>query len=84
MKKQTARRMLALTMAGAMALSMTACGGGDKGSGEKADIDLTIDQIKLGEDYTDISADLKFLTHKTDVIDTRFRGYIEEIGRAHV
>ena len=27
MKKQTARRMLALTMAGAMALSMTACAG---------------------------------------------------------
>ncbi len=49
----------------------------------KTDIDLTIDQIKLGEDYTDLSADLKFLTHKTDVIDTRFQGYIEEFQKMY-
>ncbi len=83
MKKQTVQRMLAVTMAGAMVLSMTACGGGNKGGGEKTELDLTIDQIKLGEDYTDLSADLKFLTHKTDVIDTRFQGYIDEFQKLY-
>lgn len=86
MKKKVIRKMITVTLAGAMVLSMTACGSGDKGGsagGEKTDIDLTIDQIKLGEDYTDLSADLKFLTHKTDVIDTRFQGYIEEFQKVY-
>lgn len=86
MKKKVIRKMITVTLAGAMVLSMTACGSGDKGGsagGGKTDIDLTIDQIKLGEDYTDLSADLKFLTHKTDVIDTRFQGYIEEFQKVY-
>lgn len=44
---------------------------------------MTIDQIKLGEDYTDIKADLKFLTHKTDVVDTTFKGYVEEFQKLY-
>ena len=43
-------------------------------------MDVTIDQIKLGEDYTDIKADLKFLTHKTDIIDSVFMDYITEFA----
>lgn len=42
-----------------------------------------MDQIKLGEDYTDIAADLKFLTHKTDVIDTTFAEYITEFQKLY-
>ena len=45
---------------------------------EKTKIDVTFDQIEVGKDYTDIKADLKFLTHKTDVIDTKFQEYIKE------
>ena len=29
----------------------------------------TFDKIKIGQDYTDVSADLKFITHRTDLLD---------------
>ncbi|MHB8128553.1 MAG: ABC transporter substrate-binding protein [Mobilitalea sp.] len=43
----------------------------------------TIDSLKLGEDYTDITADLKFLTHRTDIVDTKFAGYITEFQKMY-
>ena len=46
-------------------------------------MDVTIDQIKLGEDYTDVKADLKFLTHKTDIIDSVFAEYITEFQKLY-
>ena len=39
--------------------------------------------IELGTDYTDVSADLKFLTHKTDAVDTTFATYIEEFKKLY-
>ncbi|MDE7208160.1 MAG: extracellular solute-binding protein, partial [Lachnospiraceae bacterium] len=39
--------------------------------------------IKLGEDYTDIAADLKFLTHKTDLADNVFQDYIAEFQKLY-
>ena len=74
MKKQAAV-CLALAAAGTLAMSFPAFA--EEGAA------LTIDQIKLGEDYTDLSADLKFLTHKTDVIDTEFQRYIEEFHKSY-
>lgn len=78
------KRVLAAAMAVSMAFSLAACGksGGDEDKGG-ASTDVTIDQIKLGEDYTDIKADLKFLTHKTDVVDTKFQEYIEEFQKLY-
>lgn len=38
--------------------------------------DVTIDQLTLGEDYTDLTADLRFITHRTDIVDTVFQEYI--------
>lgn len=52
-------------------------------SSENQEEEVTIDQIKLGEDYTDLKADLKFLTHKTDVVDTTFKQYIEEFQKLY-
>lgn len=43
----------------------------------------TIDSLKLGTDYTDITADLKFLTHRTDIVDTRFAEYIAEFQKLY-
>ncbi len=43
----------------------------------------TIDSLKLGEDYTDIKADLKFLTHRTDIVDTKLAGYITEFQKMY-
>jgi len=36
----------------------------------------TIDALVLGQDYTDIKADLKFITHRTDIVDSKFQDYI--------
>lgn len=36
---------------------------------------ITIDKINLGADYTDLKADLKILTHRTDIVNTVFEDY---------
>ena len=43
----------------------------------------TIDSLVLGQDYTDITADLKFLTHRTDIVDTKLAGYITEFQKLY-
>ena len=88
MRKESMKKAFAASLAAAMAVSLTACGSqgkeGQNGQGETDQaMDVTMDQIKLGEDYTDISADLKFLTHKTDVIDTTFADYITEFRKIY-
>lgn len=40
-------------------------------------------EIELGTDYTDLSAELKFLTHKTDAVDDKFAGYIQEFQKMY-
>ena len=70
MKTRMLRKAVATTVAATMVLSVPVYA--------KEDKKVTIDQIELGKDYTDIKADLKFLTHKTDVVDTVFKGYVEE------
>ena len=63
------------------AASSESAGGTGETAGTAAGV--TLDAITLGEDYTDIAADLKFLTHKTDVVDTVFKGYIEEFQKLY-
>lgn len=44
----------------------------------------TIDQIKLGEDYTDLTATIKWLTHRTDLVnDGQIAGYIAEFNKVY-
>ena len=44
----------------------------------------TIDQIKLGEDYVDLTANVKWLTHRTDrVLDGTFAKYVEEFNKVY-
>lgn len=43
----------------------------------------TIDSIKLGEDYKDLSASIKVLTHRTDIVDTTFKDYITEFQKLY-
>ena len=43
----------------------------------------TIDAIKLGEDYQDITASIKILTNRTDVVDTVYKGYAEEFMKLY-
>ena len=57
---------------------------GDSAADSTADSGLpTIDQLTLGEDYTDLSADLVVLTHRTDIVDTKFAGYVEEFQKLY-
>lgn len=44
----------------------------------------TIDQIKLGEDYTDLTATIKWLTHRTDLVNGgQIAGYIAEFNKVY-
>lgn len=84
MAKKTLKKAIAVIISTTMILSLAACNNASKQtSSQKEDLDVTIDQIKLGEDYTDIKADLKFLTHKTDAVDTTFKKYIEEFQKIY-
>ncbi len=73
MKKM--KRICALALAGMMAASVAACGsknegssgsGGNEGGGAAAAELPSITEIKLGEEHTDLSAELKVLTNRTD------------------
>lgn len=55
----------------------------DDSSGEGSSELKSYAEIELGKDYTDVSADLKFLTHKTDAVDTTFATYIEEFKKMY-
>ena len=60
------RKMTALMLAGAMTASM-----GTFAFADEAKELPTIDSIKLGEDYTDLTASIKVLTHRTSRIISR-------------
>ena len=82
MKNKVASKIIAASMAAAMVVSMVGCGSSKK-KVEATKIDVTFDQIEVGKDYTDIEANLKFLTHKTDVVDTKFKEYVEEFQKLY-
>ncbi len=70
------RKILSAVLAAAMAISLTACGGGSKDSSGTSVEVPTIDKLK-GEDYKDLSAEIKILTNRTDIVDTVYKGYAE-------
>lgn len=72
------RKLTALVMAGAMTASM-----GTAAFADEAKELPTIDSITLGEDYTDLEATIKFLTHRTDIVDTTFQDYIAEFNKLY-
>lgn len=43
----------------------------------------TIDQIKVGEDYQDLTASIKVLTNRTDIVDTVYKGYAEDFMKVY-
>ncbi|MEQ2937301.1 hypothetical protein AAAW13_06030 [Fusicatenibacter saccharivorans] len=82
MKCKVESKVIAASMAVAMVITMAGCGSSGK-KVEATKIDVTFDLIEVGKDYTDIKADLKFLTHKTDVVDTKFKEYVEEFQKLY-
>lgn len=73
------KKLLSLGLAASMVFTMTGCGSGgdDAGSASKNTEVPTIDQIKVGEDYKDIKADITILTDRTDIVDTKYKEYAE-------
>lgn len=79
------KKMLSLGLAVSMVFTMTGCGsdsGKDSGSSKTREVP-TIDQIKVGEDYKDIKADITILTDRTDIVDTTYKGYAEEFMKIY-
>ena len=88
------KKLLCLGLVCIMVVSLAGCGdkkdANTQGESEKGKVaeennteeDVsalkTIDQIKLGEDYKDIKATIKVLTHRTDIVDTVFSDYVKE------
>lgn len=78
------KRFLSLGLAAVMAVPLTACGGNKQQDAAAADFDLpSIDSITLSTadapgDYTDLTASIKVLTNRTDIVDTVYKGYAEQ------
>lgn len=81
------KKVLAIALAAATALGMVACGAseesgsatGETGGTESAASEIpTIDEITVGEDYMDLTASIKVLTNRTDIVDTVYKGYAEQ------
>lgn len=86
MKSKKAKKLLSLTLATTMVFSMTGCGnGGNESTSDSSTASEvpTIDQIKLGEDYQDLKADIKILTDRTDIVDTTYKGYAESFMKEY-
>lgn len=83
------KKAIALTLAAAMSASLLAgCGGSQNGgsqTAEGAESSLpAYNELTVGTDYTDLKADLKFITHRTDLVDDgTFAGYVAEFQKMY-
>ena len=72
------KKVLALALVAAMALSATACGGektDSNGGTETSDASLkSYADIKLGEDFTDLTATITMFNHRTDLDSADYNG----------
>lgn len=85
MKKQ---KLVSIGLVAAMVASLTACGGngglGDTQKGDSANKDVpAFADLKVGEDYKDIKADIKILTNRTDICDTVYADYAKEFQKLY-
>lgn len=80
---KSSKRLVSMGLIAAMGLSMTACSSNDGGSASTG-IDVpAINEITLGEDYQDVTGDIKILTNRTDIVDTVYAGYAEEFEKLY-
>ncbi len=85
-KAMNLRKITAIGLVGAMTAALAACGGADTSisgstssdAGSSAVSELpTFDELNIS-DYTDLTADIKILTDRTDIADTVYAGYAQE------
>lgn len=83
------RRIGAAGLAAIMAASLAGCGGTKATATQAAKEEKTAAELpqftdlKIGEDYKDIKADLKFITHRTDLVDTTYQEYVKEFQKLY-
>ena len=81
------KKLIAMTLCLALVLCLLAgCGSGSGGSGANAGAGGDVPsyaELKVGEDYTDLTAELRVITHRTDIIDTTFAQYVEEFNKLY-
>lgn len=88
-RRKTMKKAIALTLATAMSASLLAgCGGSQNGgsqTAEGAESSLpAYNELTVGTDYTDLKADLKFISHRTDLVDDgTFAGYVAEFQKMY-
>lgn len=81
MKKQ----LIAITLAAVMAAGMTGCGSSSNNSSDTANKDASLDykSIDLETGDSNLKADLKVITHRTDLVDTTFEEYAQEFQKLY-
>jgi len=93
------KRLLALGLCATLTMGLVACGSSGTetekaGATDSSETEAsttaneegslpTIDTIKLGEDYTDLSASIRFMTQRTDLADTVFKDYTAEFNKMY-
>ena len=80
------KKIVAAGIAAVCAVSMAACGGSGSGSSKVTDIQYK--DIKLGQTGKDIKANLKLLSHRTDMLKNDYPGttwkqYIAEFNKTY-
>lgn len=81
------KRFGTVGLAAVLAALATACGGAKNSASvqekQAASEIPKFRDLKVGEDYTDIKADLKFITHKTDLVDNTFQDYVKQFQKMY-
>lgn len=78
------KQMIAIALAVSMLAGMTACGSSNDAS-ENANKEVTLNYqgIDLETGDANLTADLKVITHRTDLVDTTFAEYAEEFQKLY-
>lgn len=77
------KKLISFVLAATLLLSLAACGGNagstSQGDAPAANPDVpAINEITLGEDYKDLTASIKILTNRTDIVDTVYAKYAKQ------
>jgi len=93
------KQISSLILATGMVFSMTACSNSDKQTGASTspegsteassettggstDLSTSFEKLNIG-DNADLTANLKILSHRTDLVDTKFKEYIAEFNKIY-
>ncbi len=82
-----AKQIIAASVAAAMALGLGACGSSNTGSSSE-EASTTYTDLVLGEDYTDLEAEISMFSNRTDMDaedygGVNFKEYLEEFNKVY-